>query len=242
MQNPTLEQILNRTEALDFTKTYKYAQQQGLSGKPALFATNESLKSYPLKIKLHQSFCNPQKVIKEIEQRAKNRQVINWFQHGKYVGDFFIERYSVKINQKVNDVITYAEIQLTLLENPDKYLTFEQQSKIVSKINSQKYKENSTVVKEISKKSSVYDTTIKTLESSINEDLSDSASQIYRQTKSIILKKIQDEGLSNAQNIVNKLCLELSTQNVLSLEEYNMIKSDLEKIPITLYNAVVRNV
>ena len=82
------------------------------------------------KIKLHASFCTPQKIINEIEENAKNKTNINYFQNGKYVGDYVIERYHINIMQTVKNAIFYAEIEVNLLENPDSITEFKEQNKI----------------------------------------------------------------------------------------------------------------
>lgn len=123
-----LQQILNRSETREYTKDYKFNEHEGIGGKPEITAGNENLKRFPLKIKLHPNFCNPQKIINEIEKKAENREIINYFLGGKYIGDYVIERYHVNIIQTIKDTVFYAEVEVDLLENPAGITEFQEQS------------------------------------------------------------------------------------------------------------------
>ena len=214
MKNPTLEQILNRTETLDYTKIYKYAKQEGILGKPALFSSNENLKTYPLKIKLHHSFCNPQKVIEEIETYAKKRKVINWFQHGKYVGNYLIEKYAVKVIQKIDEAIIMAEVTITLLEKPDITESFKQQTGNIASLLAQKFLSGSVVIKSISKLPTVYNTVLTNIANRTSTALSTSGNQVLTQMKTSIVRDIQSQGLSSANKVVTSYIKTLNTQNM----------------------------
>lgn len=117
MLDITLIDILDKTENIKLSREFKYIEQQAIIGKASIVAGSENLKRYPLTIKLHSDFCNPQKIIDEVEAKGKAREAIQYFQGSKYIGAYVIESYNSTIVQKFNDVVIYAELELTLLED-----------------------------------------------------------------------------------------------------------------------------
>ena len=92
-----LTEIFDRTETLNFSKEVQYTQQQGIIGKATLAAGAENLKVYPLKIRLHYSFCTPSEVIKEIEQKIADKEIIDYFQGSEYIGKYVITKADVDV-------------------------------------------------------------------------------------------------------------------------------------------------
>jgi hypothetical protein len=233
MQNLTLEQILNRTESISYSKKFKYSEQYGINGKPAIVSTNENLKIYPLKIKLHNSFCNPQTIIDEIEQKAQNREIINYFQNGKYIGNYVISDFNVKIIQKISDIIVLAEININLLEKPD--TNFGILSKIFEKpkINLSKTNANSKKIKSFLNKADLISNTnlYNNILNNIPNNLSLEEEKFLKNIVNMIIEDIKTEGLLNSQKIINNY-----TKNFNEI----YIKDYLEKIPKILIKTSLR--
>ena len=127
--NLTFNQILSRTENLEYSKEYRYNEQNGIGTKPSISAGGENLKRFPLTVKLHYSFCNPKKIIEEIEQKASDREIINYFVLEDYVGDYVIANFNVILTQTLKNVVIYAEVGIELLEQPDSITEFEERTK-----------------------------------------------------------------------------------------------------------------
>ena len=119
-----LQKIFDRTENLNFFKEVNYTRQQGIIGKATLAAGAENLKFYPISIKLHHSFCNPQKIIDEIEEKISRSEVIDYFQGAVYIGKYVIQNLSVEILEQIDGYTTACIISLELLEAGEKEENF----------------------------------------------------------------------------------------------------------------------
>lgn len=239
------QQILNRSESREFTKEYKYNEHEGIGGKPIISAGNENLKRFPLKIKLHASFCNPQKIIDEIEYKSKNRTNINYFQNGKYIGDYVIERYHANIVQTVQDVVFYAEVEIDLLENPSSITEFEEQNKIeeISEV-AETVEENSNIMKNFlsetkkTMKEGVIDAGINAIKNTDINQLSNLAKSSFEIISNNVLAEIKDFGLAEIYDKISSYTKNL--QGVLENDEIATIKRELERIPDTMFNTILR--
>lgn len=240
MPNLTLEQILNRTEAISYSKNYKYVEQTGLNGKPTIVSGNENLKIYPLKIKLHHSFCNPQLIIDEIERKAQNREIINYFQNGKYIGEYVISNFNVNIIKKTDDVVLMADLEVNLLEKYNPITSFVRQLLQNPKVSLQKYLSTSNIMKNFSNNmyqiylNNIFDTT----NLNKNTNLSANASQVQSKLASLISESIKSEGVSNANKIIKNYTQSLN----LSQEEEVIIKNNLEIIPKKIIQSSIRQI
>lgn len=241
----TLEQVFNRTETIECSNTFNYIEQDAINGKNSIISGNETLKKYPLLVKLHHSWCNPQSVIDEIEEKAKNREIINYFQKGKYIGDYVIDSYKINISQMLDNVIVYAEIEINLLENPDITTEFEQQSKIIPNISLSVFSENSNKMKNFMKdaktkiKNAVFNETISTLQSGRVSELSKIGKRLFNSFENEIINEIKKKGLINVNSIVEKWTnrhIDFVTD-----AENEIIKNELLKIPNILTNYAIRN-
>lgn len=247
MAELTLEQIFNRTENLEYTKEYKYIEQQGITGKPSIVAGGENLKSFPLNIKLHYSFCNPQNIIDEIEEKAENREVINYFQNGKYIGDYVINRLHVNSEQKIDDVLIYAEIEVELLENPDSITEFEQQTKTQPNITQQAVSANSNKMQKFLSNAKnlvvngVYDSVVSALQSGDLSALGETGVKIFNTLQNSIISDIKAAGLNQAKPIVQKYLQNLNVSSVLTQAQTDTLKTELEKIPEKLIKSALRS-
>ena len=239
------QQILNRSESREFTKEYKYNEHEGIGGKPIISAGNENLKRFPLKIKLHASFCNPQKIIDEIEYKSKNRTNINYFQNGKYIGDYVIERYHANIVQTVQDAVLYAEVEIDLLENPSSITEFKEQNKI-EKISefAETVEENSNIMKNFlvetkkAMKEGVIDAGINAIKNTDINQLSNLAKSSFEIISNNVLAEIKDFGLAEIYDKISSYTKNL--QGVLENDEIATIKRELERIPDTMFNTILR--
>lgn len=240
-----LQQILNRSETLEYTKEYKYNEYEGIGGKPKISAGNENLKRFPLKIKLHASFCTPQKIINEIEEKAKNKTNINYFQNGKYVGDYVIERYHINIVQTVKNVIFYAEIEVNLLENPDSITEFKEQNKIEEiPENAETVGENSNIMRNFltetkkAMKEGVIDAGINAIKMTDLSQLSNLGKSSFEIISNNVFEEIKDFGLDDIYDKISSYTQNL--QGVLGQDEIETIKRELEKIPDSAINSILR--
>lgn len=240
-----LQQILNRSETLEYTKEYRYNEHEGIGGKPKISAGNENLKRFPLKIKLHASFCTPQKIINEIEEKAKNKTNINYFQNGKYVGDYVIERYHINIVQTVKNAIFYAEIEVNLLENPDSITEFKEQNKIEEiPENAETVGENSNIMRNFlnetkkAMKEGVIDAGINAIKMTDLSQLSNLGKSSFEIISNNVLEEIKDFGLNDIYDKISSYTKNL--QGVLENDEIATIKRELERIPDTMFNTILR--
>lgn len=124
--NLNLTDVLQLAENIETTKEYKYIEQKSINGKPDIFYTGENLKRYPLKVTLHNSFCNIENILADIERYAKEQKTLSYYQNNNYIGEYVIEKYSIDIEKKYLNTIIYAKLSITLLEGG----TFEQKSNI----------------------------------------------------------------------------------------------------------------
>lgn len=243
----TLEQILNRSEVLDCTKEYKYNEQEGIGGKPSIIAGGENLLKYTLKVKLHGSFCNPAQVIKQIEEKAQKKEIINYFQNGEYIGDFVINRFYKNIVQTIKQAIYYAEIEVDLLENPDSITEFKQNNTKAEEITTEAVSSNSSKMKKFLNQTkkmivdNVFDSVVTTLKTGDIKELSEVGTKILNQLNSSILSEVKEAGLAQATPIVNKYANQINNMTgVLDEKQKTILKAELAKIPDTLINSALR--
>lgn len=243
----TLEQILNRSEVLDCTKEYKYNEQEGIGGKPSIIAGGENLLKYTLKVKLHGSFCKPAQVIKQIEEKAQKKEIINYFQNGEYIGDFVINRFYKNIIQTIKQAIYYAEIEVDLLENPDSITEFKQNNTKAEDITTEAVSSNSSKMKKFLNQTkkmivdNVFDSVVTTLKTGDIKELSEVGTKILNQLNSSILSEVKEAGLAQATPIVNKYANQINNMTgVLDEKQKTILKAELAKIPDTLINSALR--
>ena len=212
MQELTLEQIFNRTETLEYSKEYKYIEQTSVNGKPSIIAGDENLKSFSLRIKLHYSFCNPQNIIDELEEKAENREIINYFQHGVYIGDYVIN-------------------------GPDSITEFEQQTKTNPVIDLEQVSETSNKMQKFLAKakdimvSNVFDSVVSTLQDGDITALGNTGMRILNDVQNTIINEIKTAGLNKAAPIVQKYLSDLNVSNVLDATQTSILKTELSKLP-----------
>lgn len=122
--------ILAKTEIHETETEYGYTEQKGIGSKPTIVATGEALKRYSLPMKLHVSFCNPSQIIKDLESKAKNREVFDYFQGENYIGRYVIYKIHKSTIEQYLEQIICAEISVELLESSsDDDKTYKPQTK-----------------------------------------------------------------------------------------------------------------
>lgn len=243
----TLEQILNRSEIMDCSKEYIYNEQEGISCKSSIISGGESLMKYSLKVKLHGSFCNPAKIIKQIEEKAEKREIINYFQNGEYIGDFVINRFYKNIVQTIKQAIYYAEIEVDLLENPDSTTEFQQNNVKAEEITVEAVNSNSSKMKNFLNQTqkmivdNIFDSVITTLQTGDIKGLNDLGIQIYNQFNNLILSEIKNAGLIQATPIVDKYLNKINNMgNFLDKNQQSILITELSKIPEMIVNKTLR--
>ncbi len=263
MPELTLLQILNRTENIGCTKEYTYNEQAGIGGKPSIVAGGENLRRFSLTIKLHSSFCNPKKIIDDIEQKAENREIINYFQLDEYIGDFVIERFNKNIVQTYKDMIIYAEIGIDIVEHTDSITYFEEQTKttpvteniVSSDDNMQILTTNTKTVAEKLKSSSsklanfinnqsekiknnVFTNVTRTIQTGDIKGLTDIGVLTLNSLQSAILDEIKTAGVTQAIPIVNKYIDGMGS--ILDEKQREILQTELLQIPDRLIKNALR--
>lgn len=261
--NLTFNQILARTENLEYTKEYTYNEQSGIGGKPSISSGGENLKRFNLTVKLHYSFCNPKKIIDEITEKAQNREIINYFLLEDYIGDYVIEKFSVNLTQTYKDMIIYAEVGIDLLENPESITEFEEIIKttpiIKDVINSddnvqivttdsktvvEKIKEGSSKLNKFLKnqaeriKDNVLSGVITAVKTGDIKGLTDIGVQTLNLMQNAVFNEIKTAGITQAIPIVNKYVEGMG--NILDEEQRVIIENTLSQIPDKLINNALR--
>lgn len=242
----TLAQILNRSEKQEYDKEYKVIEQNGICGKPTIVAGSENLKRFNLPIKLHASFCNPQKIIDEIEEKAENREVINYFVNDKYIGDYVIERFRVNVSQTIKKAVFYAEIEINLVENPESITAFEEQTIQTPEILQEVFEENSNVMKDFAKKSkeiikqNITNAIVSVIETGSINGLSSIGETILQNYSDNIIAEIKEKGLPFAKEIADEYSSKVEDLDILEQDQIAIIQSTIAKIPEKMIDTSLR--
>lgn len=248
----SLLEILERTENESYTKEVQYTQQQGITGKPTIVAGNENLKEFPLKIKLHYSFCNPQKIIDEIETKITNHEVIDYFVGAKYIGKYVIKKIEPVIVERINGTITCAEISVDLLESGTKNTKFEQQSKLSQKINNNSiiqsattYANNSNTVTNFlqNQSSNIKNNMIESILNVVSTEniasLPNIGQTVAGSVANNIVNDVNKYGINNLTPIANNYSNKLNVSS-LTEEQQNRLKTVISHIPTNVMNTALR--
>lgn len=251
-----LQNIFDRTENLNFSKEVNYTQQQGIIGKATLSAGAENLKMYPLTIKLHNSFCNPNKVIKEIEEKIANCEVIDYFQGSVYIGKYVLRNLQVEVLELIDGLISACIINLELLEAGEKEENFVQQ--VVDETAEGLTNANNTIagraktflassnpvmnfVKKQAQniKEQMVNSALDVLENGDFSSLSDIGKITAREVVGSIVNDIQNQGLSKAGDIVEKYTSGIKIPG-LNTEEHERLVDALKQIPGKMVDSALR--
>lgn len=110
--------VMQKAEKETNSIEISYTQQKGIGAKPTLLAVGETLKTHTVPLKLHSSFCDPKKIIQELENIAKNREAFLYFQGESYAGCYIITKVQTDTISRLKDKIICAEMSIELLEAP----------------------------------------------------------------------------------------------------------------------------
>ena len=251
----SLQKIFDRTENLNFTKEVNYTYQLGIIGKPSLIAGAENLKMYPLSIKLHHSFCNPQKIIDEIEEKISKKEIIDYFQGNVYIGKYVLQNLSVEVLEQIDGNITACVINLQLLESGENDTDFVQQtvnneaeglianSQNVHSQNKFLAKSNAVInfVKQQAEniKNSMFSSVMGVIQSSEISSLPDVGRITAESVAEKIVSDIKSQSITNANDIVKSYTANINIQNLSALEN-QLIKDVLNQMPGRMIDAALQ--
>lgn len=246
MMITTLAQILNRSEKQEYDKEYKVIEQNGIGGKPTIVAGGENLKRFNIPIKLHANFCNPQKIIDEIEEKAQKREAINYFVNDKYIGDYIIERFHVNVIQTIKKAVFYAEIELDFVENTESITDFEEQTIQTPEILQETFSENSNFMKDFENKAkeiikqNITNAAVSVFETGSINGLNSIGKTVLQNYSDNILDEIKEKGLPFAKEITDKYADKTAALEILNNEQIKIIQSTIGKIPDKMIDTVLR--
>lgn len=251
-----LQKIFDRTESLNFTKEVNYTRQQGIIGKASLSAGAENLKTYPLTIKLHHSFCNPSEVIEEIEQKIADKEPIDYFQGSVYIGKYVIQNLDVQVLEQIQGYTTACIINLELLESGVESEDFVQQvvntaaegvetanNTIAGKAKTFLASSNPVVnfVKKQAEniKDKMFDAALEVLQNDDIDSLSDMGKLTAESVVTSIVSDIESQGITNAGSICEKYTSNINIPD-LTPEENERLVDTLNKIPGKILDSALR--
>ena len=241
----TMTKLLNTAEVITTGKEYSYNKTDLINSKPALQTGNENLIEYPIALKLHISFCNPEKVIEMIEKYAQSRDVFEWVFYGKYMGEFFINSFQKKIITHFKGTIIYAEVNINLIENPDTKEFEEQKNNEVDLSDFEQHSENSSKLKDFAKK--VKDSAIKNLkqtiiEGNISDNLSDAAKEVFSSVSNSVIQETIDKNISDIYSVTSNILENLNGTSTLNVSELEEICDLIKKMPDNIIKTAVGGV
>lgn len=251
-----LQNIFDRTESLNFSKEVNYTRQQGIIGKATLSAGAENLKTYPLTIKLHHSFCNPSEVIKEIERKIADKEIIDYFQGSVYIGKYVIQNLKVEVLEQIDGYPTACIINVELLESGEKEENFVQQvinnsAEALEETNNtiagraKTFLASSNPVANFIKKQGqnikdkMFDAAMDILEDGSIESLPEIGKLTAQDIVQGIISDIQTEGITKAGSITEKYTSDMNVPG-LTEEQHERLVDALNKIPGKMVDTVLR--
>lgn len=250
-----LQKIFDRTENLNFFKEVNYTRQQGIIGKASLSAGAENLKVYPLSIKLHHSFCNPQKVIDEIEEKISKNEIIDYFQGSVYIGKYVLQNLNVEVLEQIDGYTTACIISLELLEAGEKEENFVQQvvdttaeglagsnNTITARTKNFSASSN-TVVNFVKKqaeniKNNMFSSAMEVLKNNEIEAIPEIGRIVAENVASQIVSDIKSAGITQAEKISKKYISNIYVPE-LTDDQTQLLKDTLSLIPGKMIDAVI---
>lgn len=252
-----LHKIFDRTESINFSKEVNYSRQQGIIGKATLSAGAENLKTYPLTIKLHHSFCNPSEVIKEIENKIADKEIIDYFQGSVYIGKYVIQNLNVEVLEQIDGYLTACIINVELLESGEQEENFVQQ--VINNSAEALVETSSTITgraKTFLASSHPVANFIKNQAKNIKDKMFNAAMEIIEDgsidslpeigkltTQDIvqgIVSDTQNEGVANVKNITEKYTSDMNIPG-LTEEQHERLVDALNEIPKIMIDTVLRS-
>ena len=234
----TMNQILNMSERLEGSVDYSYNQHTGIGGKAQISPGNKSLERIPLRIKLHFSFCNPEKAINLVKDYADNNKEIEWFQSGKYIGTYVIASINKQIEQMHRDAIVFAQLDIELLESPQEGNEFEptetEQLKNVQTAKPSLVEQIKTTALKM-----VRDSVFTVLSTASLSDLSNLGNMVAAELKQNIINEVELKGITSIYDSTAEAVKKIPLYNELTDDEKTAIQSFLEEIPNSMIDAAL---
>lgn len=112
-------EIFDKVESHSSICEYGYAEQKAIGRKPTLVSTGPALKKISIPLKLHVSYCNPAQIINDLEKKAAQNEVFEYFRGLDYIGRFVVESVEKNIIQEFDSVPYYAELTVSIIEASD---------------------------------------------------------------------------------------------------------------------------
>lgn len=120
--------IFSKVTEFEKVIEHKYSEQAGIGGKASLTYSGEELKKYSLPIKLHASFCDPDDIIKRLEEKAELKEVFPFYLNGRYEGQYVVNKVQSRIIDTIYGATVYAQITVDLIEDAQPDEEYEQQT------------------------------------------------------------------------------------------------------------------
>ena len=236
MEKLNLQQIIDRAEKVNFGFVKTYAEQKTIEGKSYLGNDTETIKRFPVKIKLHHSYCNPEEIIEEIEKKMKNKTIMEYYQNGKYITEVVIGQYQVTHQQMANGSIIYAEMELIMLEMIEKpalsgytdlpFQTFSFETNAVQNFLEKANEiQSSGIVKQVT---------------DLNDNFSDTVQQIFNEFKTRITDDFVNKGLSDVYTRVSEYIDSLNQNSTLEYYEKELLQIALNKVSKIFISGSIR--
>lgn len=238
-----LQTIFDRCEAFSTQKNYKYSEQEAINGKPSIMKLGENLKRFPLSITLHSSFCDIDEVIKAIEQKAENGEVISYFRQNVYIGEYVIEAYSINMQKVYNGIPVLAELTLDLLETQEEKTFTEQLKTKVNLSSSTTLKSTAPKIQKIKK-----DLEKKAVEQSFNDavmaitigNLTDAEKLITNNLAQALWEEIKLAGIGEMFEVTKDFTKNITVLQALTQEQKERLQNALNSIPTKVLRNVLR--
>ena len=243
-QNYELLKILSRVQNYTVKKEYTYNEMDGINSKPAIQRGGENLLEYTLKVPLHINFCNPEEWISIVKNQAKTGEPFDWVYNGKYMGQFVISTVEENICNRIKEIIIYAELTVTLLENPVDAEFKEQDESSVSGVQeTEQYSDNSNKFKKFLKNSKE---TIKNnikeavATSLVSDNLSDAAKELTASSFEAIIKDASGGNVTSIFKNTYDLAQRFMDNRKLDLSDLREINNMLNNTPKNMISAALR--
>jgi len=237
----TLTSILDKLEDLSVSKVCKYNKQETINFKPSLSAGNEELEEYDCALKLHASFCSPQRIIDVLEKQQQSREAFEWIYRGAYKGSFVIERLETQEIFRVKDVLICADLKFKLIEKPQNEEFMQQITGSADLTPYEQFQEGSNRLKEFAKtvKNSIMENLKNAVMNvSISENLSDAAYEIFSNVKNGVINDISKGSITGIYDKIRDYSDIIEHSN-LNVSDIRKLLSDISQIPALIMRAAI---
>lgn len=242
--NYELNKMINRVQELSTKKEYTYNKMECINSKPALQAGNENLIEYNIKLPLHINFCDVEEWISIIEQQAQSREPFDWIYHGKYMGLFLIDSVEKSYQNRINDIVIYAEVSFNLLEVPVYEEFLEQIPLEIDLSEIEQYEENSNKFKSFAQK--VKDAVVNSVKdavatSFVSDNLTEASKEILSSSFEAIVGDFKNSNdITSIYTRVTELAKHINQNKAVDLADILTVNEIIKEIPLKALNASLR--